>query len=54
MANTPGAVPITIQGTAASCTFSGHTPGVIYSIALNAVGAAGPGNWSNPASQIVI
>ena len=41
-ANTPGAVAITAQGTAASWAFSGLTPGVIYSIALNAVGAAGP------------
>jgi hypothetical protein len=53
-ANTPGAVPITSQTTAASCTFSGLTPGMAYTIAVNAVGAAGPSNWSNPASQIVI
>jgi hypothetical protein len=51
--NTPGAVPLTSQGTAASCTFSGLTPGVTYTIAVNAVGAAGPSNWSNPASLMV-
>ena len=53
-ANTPGAVPITAQGTAAGCTFSGLTPGVIYTIALNAVGAAGTSNWSQSASLMVI
>ena len=53
-AATAGAVPITGQSTAASFTFSGLTPGVAYTIAANAVGAAGPGNWSNPASLIVV
>jgi hypothetical protein len=53
-AATAGAVPITGQSTAASYTFSGLTPGVSYTIAANAVGAAGPGNWSNPASQIAV
>ncbi|HEY5043013.1 MAG TPA: hypothetical protein VIK53_13535 [Verrucomicrobiae bacterium] len=53
-ANTPGAVPLTGQSTAASYTFSGLTPGVAYTIACNAVGAAGPSNWSNPASQIAV
>jgi hypothetical protein len=53
-ANTPGAVAITCQGTAASCTFSDLTPGVVYSVTLNVVGAAGPSNWSNPVSLMVI
>ena len=53
-ANTPGAVPITYQGTAANWTISGLTPGVIYSFALNAVGAAGPSNWSSAVSLMVI
>jgi len=52
--NTPGAVALTGQSTAASFTFSGLTPGVSYSIACNAVGAAGPSNWSNPVSQIAV
>jgi hypothetical protein len=43
---------LTGQSTAASYTFSGLTPGVAYTIAGNAVGAAGPSNWSNPASLI--
>jgi hypothetical protein len=54
MANTPGAVPLTAQGTAANWAFGGLTPGVIYTVTLNAVGAAGPSNWSNPASLMVI
>jgi len=45
---------LTGQSTAASYTFSGLTPGVAYTIACNAVGAAGPSNWSNPASQIAV
>jgi hypothetical protein len=53
-ANTPGAVAQTAQTTAASCAFSGLTPGVSYTIMANAVGAAGPGNWSNPVSQFAI
>jgi hypothetical protein len=53
-ANTPGAVPLTGQSTAASYTFSGLTPGVSYKITANAVGAAGPSNWSGPASQIAV
>lgn len=53
-AATAGAVPLTGQSTAASFTFSGLTPGVSYTIAGNAVGAAGPSNWSNPASLIAV
>jgi hypothetical protein len=53
-ANTPGTVPMTYQGTAVGCTFSGLTPGVIYTIALNAGGAAGTSNWSQSASMMVI
>jgi len=51
--NTPGAVPITGQGTAASWEFTGLTPGVIYTVAVNAVGAAGPSNWSSAISLMV-
>jgi hypothetical protein len=53
-ANTPGAVPLTAQGTAANWTFGGLTPGVIYLIALNAVGTAGPSNWSCAVSLMVV
>jgi hypothetical protein len=53
-AATAGATPLTGQSTAASFTFSGLTPGVSYTIAANAVGAAGPGNWSSPVSLIAV
>jgi hypothetical protein len=51
---TAGAAPLTGQSTAASYTFGGLTPGVAYTIACNAVGAAGPSNWCNPASLIAV
>jgi hypothetical protein len=51
---TAGATPLTGQSTAASFRFSGLTPGVSYTVTANAVGAAGPGNWSNPASLIAV
>jgi hypothetical protein len=53
-AATTGAVPITGQSTAASYTFSDLVPGVTYTSTVNAVGSAGPSNWSNPVSQIAI
>ena len=53
-AATAGAVPQTGQSTAASYSFNGLTPGVSYTIACNAVGAAGPSNWSSPVSQIAV
>lgn len=42
------------QTTAARNVFTGLTPGTIYSVQVNAVGAAGPSIWSNAASQMVI
>jgi hypothetical protein len=53
-ASTQGAVPITAQSTAASYLFTGLTPGVTYTVACNAVGAAGPSDWSSPMSQMVV
>lgn len=50
---TPGAAVQTLQTTAASCTFANVTPGVSNSVTVNAVGAAGPSSWSQPASLIV-
>ncbi len=44
----------TRQTTAARHTFSGLTPGVIYNVEVNAVGAAGPSNWAGPAKQMVV
>jgi hypothetical protein len=53
-AATAGAVPQTALSTAASFTFLGLTPGVSYTITVNAVGAAGPGATSNPVSQFAV
>ncbi len=50
----PGVVVQTDQTTAASTTFSGLTPGVVYIVEANAVGSAGPSDWSNAISQMVI
>lgn len=44
----------TAQTTAASNTFDGLTPGVVYSVSCNVVGSAGPSDWSDPISQMVI
>lgn len=44
----------TVQTTAARVMFDGLTPGVTYSVAVNAIGTAGPSDWSNPASQMAV
>lgn len=44
----------TRQTTAARHTFTGLTPGVIYSVEVNAFGTAGPSNWVGPAKQMVV
>jgi hypothetical protein len=44
----------TKQSTGARITFSSLTPGQIYSLKVNAVGAAGPTDYSGPASLMVI
>ncbi len=51
---TPGAAVITKQTTAANTVFDGLTPAVAHTVAVNAVGAAGPSNWSESATLIVI
>jgi len=48
--NTPGATPIIEQDTASNHTFSSLTAGVNYKLEVSALGAAGPSDWSNPAS----
>jgi hypothetical protein len=45
---------VTGQSTAASFIITGLTPGVTYTVLCNAVGAAGPSNWSNPVSIIAV
>ena len=53
-ASSPAAPVLTAQTTAASNTFSGLTPGVVYQVSANAVGSAGASDWSDPATQMVI
>ena len=43
-----------VQTTAAKNTFTGLTPGVVYQIEANAVGAAGPSDWSEPVTQMAV
>jgi hypothetical protein len=49
-ANLPGAVPVIVQDTASTHTFSALTGGVSYAIEVSVLGTAGPSGWSNPAS----
>ena len=42
------------QTTAASATFDNLTPATAYSIICNCVGSAGPSDWTDPQSQIVV
>jgi hypothetical protein len=53
-ANAPTVILQTAQTTAASNSFTGLTPGVIYDIQANAVGSAGPSDWSDPVSQMAV
>ena len=53
-ATSPAAPVLTAQTTAASNTFSGLTPGVVYLVEANAVSSGGVSDWSNPATQMVI
>ncbi len=50
----PSTVVQTAQTTAASNIFDGLTPGVVYNIQANAVGSAGPSDWSDPVPQMVV
>jgi len=50
----PTVVLQSVQTTAASITFSGLTPGVVYRAVVNVVGAAGPSNWSEPVTQMAL
>jgi hypothetical protein len=50
----PSVVLQSSQTTAASNTFDGLTPGVVYNVEVNAVGAAGPSDWSDPVAQMAM
>ncbi len=54
LASSPAAPVQTALTTAASNVFSGLTPGVVYQITASAVGASGPSDWSDPATQMVV
>lgn len=45
---------VTTQTTAASITFTDLLPGKVYTAEVNAVGAAGPSDWSDAISQMVV
>ena len=53
-ASAPTVVVQSAQTTAASNTFTGLTPGVVYNAEVNAVGAAGPSDWSDPVPQMAV
>lgn len=44
----------TAQTTAASNTFDGLTPGVVYAVTCNVVGSAGPSDWTDPITQMAV
>ena len=50
----PGVVVQTAQTTAASNTFANLTPGMVYNVQANAVGSAGPSDWSDPVPLMVV
>lgn len=52
-ANAPTVIVQSSQTTAASNVFTGLTPDVIYAVTVNAVGSAGPSDWTDPVSQMV-
>lgn len=51
---TPNVVLQSVQTTAARNTFANLTPGVVYRVVVNAVGSAGPSNWSDPVPQMAV
>ncbi len=53
LASAPGIYVQTQQTTKADTLFLGLTPGQTYSVQLNAVGAAGPSDWSSNSSRMV-
>ncbi len=50
----PNVVLQSVQTTAARNLFTGLTPGVVYQIEANAVGSAGPSDWSEPVAQMAV
>ena len=54
LASAPDAPVQTAQTTAASNIFDGLTPGLEYTVKVNAIGSAGPSNWTDPVNQIAL
>ena len=54
LANAPATPVQSMQTTAASTAFDGLTPGTEYSVTMNAIGTAGPSNWTDPVNQFAI
>jgi len=52
--STPNATPVVTQTTAASTTFTGLIPAGTYTVEANAIGTAGPSDWSPAVTQIVV
>ena len=52
--STPNATPVVTQTTAANTTFTGLTPAGTYTVEANAIGTAGPSDWSPAVTQIVL
>ena len=50
----PSVIVQSAQTTAASNIFDSLTPGVVYNVEANAVGSAGPSDWSDPVPQMVV
>jgi hypothetical protein len=54
LASSPTTYVRTVQTTGGRTMFEGLTPGQIYNVEANAVGAAGPSDWSDVAGLMVI
>ena len=54
LASAPTVFVQQVQTTAASNIFSGLTPGQTYTVQLNAVGSAGPSDWSDDGETMVM
>lgn len=53
-ASAPTVYVQTAQTTAARTTFGDLTPGQLYNMEVNAVGAAGTSDWSDDGSMMVV
>jgi len=54
LASDPDTFVQTAQTTGGRCIFVGLTPGKVYSVQANAVGSAGPSDWSDAADLMVV